>query len=88
MAHKLDLKTPSLLLDLEVMERNIRDYADVARRHNVKLRPHAKTPKVPAICHRQLAAGAVGVCVATVEEAWTMVGTGITDLLIPYPITG
>jgi D-serine deaminase-like pyridoxal phosphate-dependent protein len=85
---KVDLKTPSLLLDLDVMERNILDYAEVARSCKVKLRPHAKTPKIPAICHRQIAAGAAGVCVATIDEAWTMVGAGITDVLIPYPITG
>jgi hypothetical protein len=36
------------LLDLDVMERNVLDYAEVARECKVAIRSHAKTPKAPA----------------------------------------
>ncbi len=85
---KHELGTPALLVDLDIMDRNIQKFSEFARCNGVRLRPHAKTPKVPAICHRLIAAGAKGVCLATLDEAWAMVVGGITDLLIPYPIVG
>jgi D-serine deaminase-like pyridoxal phosphate-dependent protein len=40
------------------------------------------------IAHRQLAAGAIGVCVATVGEAEVMWVGGIDDVTLAYPIWG
>jgi len=39
----------------------------------VQLRPHAKSHKCVAIAHRQIAAGAVGVRSATLDEVAAMV---------------
>ena len=86
--HKLDLDTPTLLVDLDVLDRNILEYAAVARNHGVNIRPHAKTSKMPEIVQRQIDAGAIGICVATLHEASTFIKEGLTDLLIPYPIVG
>ena len=41
------------------------------------LRPHAKAHKCVEIARRQIAAGAIGVCVATVAEAEMMAAAGI-----------
>src|SRR5262249_23517931 len=49
-------------------------------------RPHAKTHKCPEIARRQVAAEALGVCVATVPEAEAMVGAGIRGVLLTSPI--
>jgi D-serine deaminase-like pyridoxal phosphate-dependent protein len=59
-----ELRTPVALLDIDVLDRNI---ATMAARTAGRpaLRPHAKTHKSPEIARRQLAAGAVGVTVAT-----------------------
>jgi D-serine deaminase-like pyridoxal phosphate-dependent protein len=52
------------------------------------LRPHAKTHKCPEIARRQIAAGAVGVCVAKVGEAEVMAAAGVRNLLITTEVVG
>jgi D-serine deaminase-like pyridoxal phosphate-dependent protein len=54
----------------------------------VRLRPHAKSHKCPEIARRQVAAGAVGVCVQKAAEAEAMVGGGVTDVLIANEVVG
>jgi D-serine deaminase-like pyridoxal phosphate-dependent protein len=83
-----DLDTPSLLIDLDVLERNIDQMATVARNAGVRLRPHTKTHKSPEIARMQLAAGATGVTVAKLGEAETMVDAGLDDVLVAFPIVG
>src|SRR6185369_8620717 len=63
---KADLPTPALLVDLDAFEANLRAMADHCRRAGCAFRPHAKTHKCPEVARRQIASGAVGVCVATV----------------------
>jgi len=50
------------------------------------LRPHAKAHKCVEIARRQLAAGACGICVATLAEAELMAGGGISGLLLTSPV--
>jgi len=83
-----DIDTPALLLDLDVMERNIAHMAAAFRGLNTKLRPHAKTHKTPIIAQKQIAAGAIGVTCAKVGEAEVMVEGGIRDILIANQIVG
>src|SRR5262245_50643622 len=73
---KADVPTPALLLDLSAFEANLRTMADHCKRAGCGFRPHAKTHKCPEIARRQLAAGALGICVATVPEAEAMVSAG------------
>lgn len=80
----LDLDTPALYVDLDVLERNIRRMQGECRAWGVALRPHVKTHKVPEIARMQLAAGAVGITVAKVGEAEVLPGD---DVLIAYPLT-
>ncbi len=56
----LDVDTPALVLELDVLEANIQAMAAFARAREVGLRPHAKTHKCAAIGRLQLEAGAVG----------------------------
>lgn len=79
---KEDLDTPVLLVDLDVMERNIADMAGYVKRHGVAWRPHSKCHKTPAIVHLQMAAGAIGVTCAKLSEAEVMAASGIRDILI------
>jgi D-serine deaminase-like pyridoxal phosphate-dependent protein len=83
---KVDLPTPALILDLDAFERNVKKMADYAASRGKQLRPHAKTHKCVAIAQRQLAAGAVGICVATVPEATVLAAGGIEGLLLTSPI--
>jgi len=83
-----DLDTPSLLIHLDVLERNIAEMADVARSAGVRLRPHTKTHKCPDIARMQIEAGASGITVAKLGEAEVMADAGLDDLLVAYPIVG
>lgn len=83
-----DLETPALVVDLDVMEGNIRRLAAYCKKHGLKQRPHVKTHKVPAIAHKQIQAGAVGITVAKVGEAEVMAAGGIRDIFIAYPLVG
>jgi 3-hydroxy-D-aspartate aldolase len=83
-----ELPTPALLLDLDRFERNIRKMAEHVKAAGKKLRPHAKTHKCPEIARRQVAAGAIGVCVAKVGEAEVMAAAGIRNLLITTEVVG
>ena len=85
---KHELPTPALLVDLDRFERNVRKMADHVKAVGKKIRPHAKTHKCPEIAHRQIAAGAVGVCVAKVGEAEAMAAAGVRNLLITTEVVG
>jgi D-serine deaminase-like pyridoxal phosphate-dependent protein len=83
-----DLDTPATLVDLDRLERNIREWQSRMDRCGVKFRPHVKTHKVPEIAHMQIAAGAVGIVCAKVSEAEPFVDDGIEDVCIAYPVFG
>lgn len=83
-----DLDTPSLLIYLDVLGRNIAEMAEVARTAGVRLRPHTKTHKCPDIARMQVEAGASGITVAKLGEAEVMADAGLDDLLVAYPIVG
>ena len=76
-----DLKTPALVVDLDAFEHNVRKMADYCRGSGVALRPHAKTHKSADIARRQVAAGAIGQCCASLDEAEMLVGAGIASVV-------
>ncbi|MCX6622011.1 MAG: alanine racemase [Acidobacteria bacterium] len=86
--HIAELETPALVVDLDIMEANLRKAADYSREHGLRLRPHTKTHKSPLMGRRQLALGAVGLTVAKVGEAEVMVKAGPPELLVAYPTIG
>lgn len=80
------LLTPALILDLDVLEANIKAMADWAKQGQFALRPHGKSHKSPDIARRQIAAGAVGLCCASLREAQVMAAHDIPGLLITTPL--
>lgn len=82
-----DLPTPCLLLDLDILERNIgRMAAAVARHPGVALRPHMKTAKCAPIA--DLAAPGKGaITVSTLAEARHFADHGFRDQLYAVGIT-
>lgn len=85
---KFELDTPTLCIDLNLMESNIRQMAELLRDHGKSWRPHAKCHKTPAVALKEIAAGAIGVTVAKVSEAEVMAAAGIRDILIANMIVG
>ena len=77
--------TPHLRLDDTVLDRNLAAMAGLAAAAHLSLRPHAKTHKSLEIAQRQLAAGAVGLTVATIGEAEVFAPI-CDDLFIAYPL--
>jgi D-serine deaminase-like pyridoxal phosphate-dependent protein len=83
---KADLPTPALLVDLDVLEANLKAVADHCKARGCAARPHAKTHKCPEIAKLQVKAGARGVAVATVPEAEAMVAAGLRGVLLTSPV--
>lgn len=83
-----EVDTPALLLDLDAFEHNLDRMAHMAAAGSVRLRPHAKTHKSPAIAHLQAARGAVGQCVQKVAEAEALVAGGVRDVLVSNEVVG
>ena len=86
MLTKNEIPTPALLLDLDAFEENLTRMAAQVKQAGKGLRPHAKAHKCVEIARRQIAAGASGVCVATLAEAELMAGAGIPGLLLTSPV--
>ena len=77
-----DLETPALLLDMDILESNIKILADFMKDKSARLRPHYKTFKCPALSHKLIDAGAKGITCSKLSEAETLVQAGIKDVLI------
>ena len=84
-----ELTTPQLVVDLDVMERNIARYVAFAEEHDVRLRSHAKTHKTPALAHLQdERSGGGGILCQTLSEAEVMAHGGVDDVFLSYQVVG
>jgi D-serine deaminase-like pyridoxal phosphate-dependent protein len=83
-----DLDTPTLLVDLDRLERNITEMARTVGAGGKALRPHTKTHKTPEIARMQAAAGAHGLTVAKLAEAEALADAGFDDLFIANQVVG
>lgn len=83
-----ELDTPALLIDENVLNKNLKYMSDYATVQKVKLRPHTKTHKMPHLALRQTANGAEGITVAKVGEAEIMAVYGLSDIFIANQIVG
>jgi D-serine deaminase-like pyridoxal phosphate-dependent protein len=82
-----DLETPTVLVDLDAMEQNVDDYVSFAREHEVSLRSHVKTHKIPDLAHYQhRRSGGGGVVCQTLSEAEVMAQSGIDDIYLSYMV--
>jgi D-serine deaminase-like pyridoxal phosphate-dependent protein len=89
MAKALDeIATPAVLVDVDVVQGNITRMAEAARAAGVRLRPHAKTHKVPEVGRLQMKAGAVGLTLAKTSEAEVFAAAGFEDIFLGFPIVG
>jgi D-serine deaminase-like pyridoxal phosphate-dependent protein len=82
------LDTPSMVVDLDIMEENIQKLMLLLKPLGVNIRPHLKTTKSPILAKKLIAAGAKGACVAKLSEAEVMAAEGVEDLLITCEIIG
>lgn len=83
-----ELETPAVVVDLDVLESNIQSLSAYTAQHQLNLRPHTKTHKIPGIARMQLDSGCWGITVAKTGEAEVMASEGIADILVAYPVLG
>ncbi|MCI0859739.1 MAG: alanine racemase [Chloroflexi bacterium] len=83
-----ELDTPALVVDLDLMDKNIETLHAVFRRSSVKVRPHVSVHQCPQIAHRQLSAGGTveGISVSTLGEAEVFSNAGFNDVLVASQI--
>lgn len=82
-----DLMTPSLLVDDEKLENNIKSMAAKAKKNGVNLRPHIKTHKCIEIGEMQIKNGACGITVSTLDEAAIFADAGFNDITYAVPMS-
>jgi D-serine deaminase-like pyridoxal phosphate-dependent protein len=83
-----DVDTPALIVDLDKFDANVARLMQAVAGRSVRVRPHAKSHKCVEIARRQVAAGAVGVCVQKTSEAEPFLAGGIEDVLVTNEVVG
>ncbi len=84
-----DIDTPAIVVDLNIVKENINTYQKYCDDIGIKLRPHVKTHKIPALAKLQIKAGATGITAQKISEAEAIISEGgIDDILITYNIIG
>lgn len=83
-----EIEAPALVVDLDVMERNVEAYATFAERNDCRLRSHVKTHKTPDIAQYQHEQTGGGIACQTLSEAEVMGYNGLTDIYLSYMVVG
>jgi D-serine deaminase-like pyridoxal phosphate-dependent protein len=86
--HINEIDTPAVVIDVDILGRNLQAMAKYCATHNLSLRPHTKTHKMIQVARLQLKYGARGITVAKLGEAEVMADAGIGDIVVVYPLWG
>ena len=84
--HIADLPTPAVLVEASRLTRNLSRMQAIVNARGLRLRPHAKTHKLPEVARLQIQRGAIGICCAKLGEAEVFADAGFTDIRLPYPL--
>ena len=82
------LPTPAVVIHMDIVEKNVSDMLEGARRVGLKHRPHIKTHRSGYLAGLQVEAGCSGITAAKLGEAEVMAEAGIQDIFIAYPLIG
>ena len=80
-----EVYTPAVLLDLDIMERNVHRFASEAAAHGKQLWPMVKTHKSLELAAAQARAGAAGFLCGTLDEVEALAEAGYQNLMYAYP---
>src|SRR5437868_1713250 len=84
-----DLDTPAVVIDLDIVEANIKRAQDTLASYGLANRPHIKTHKIPALAKMQMDAGAVGITCQKLGEVEVMADANVADdMLLTYNVLG
>lgn len=82
------LSTPAVTIDLDIVEKNIKELLSESQKAKISHRPHIKTHRSSTLAKMQVEAGCIGITAAKLGEAEVMAEAGIRDIFIAYPIIG
>jgi D-serine deaminase-like pyridoxal phosphate-dependent protein len=83
-----DLETPVPVIDIDVVDRNLKKWQARCNALGIANRPHIKTHKLVPLAKYQIALGAKGITVQKLGEAEVMADAGITDMLLTFNVVG
>ncbi|MEX0627939.1 MAG: alanine racemase [Cucumibacter sp.] len=83
-----ELETPVPIIDIDIVDRNLRRWQSRCDELGIANRPHVKTHKLVPLASYQIALGAKGICVQKLGEAEVMVDAGISDVLLTFNVVG
>lgn len=83
---KYELQTPAILVDLDILEKNIKAYQEEANKYGKEIWPMLKTHKSTEITKMQLDAGATGVLCGTLDEVEAVAELGVEKIMYAYPV--
>jgi D-serine deaminase-like pyridoxal phosphate-dependent protein len=80
----LDLETPAVLIDLDVVEANIERAQSLFDALGIGFRPHVKTHKIPFLAELQMKQGATGIAAQKISEAEVFADAGFNDITLCF----
>jgi D-serine deaminase-like pyridoxal phosphate-dependent protein len=83
-----DLETPVPIIDIAVVDRNLKRWQERCDKAGFANRPHIKTHKLAGMARYQMALGARGITVQKLGEAEVMADAGIVDMLLTFNVIG
>lgn len=83
---KGELATPTILLNIDALEKNIKKYQQLCTKNKKELWPMIKTHKSTELVKMQLQEGASGVLCGTLEEAEACSNIGVKQIMYAYPV--
>lgn len=83
-----ELNTPAFLIDVDKLEANIKQTAELCKQTGKSLYPMIKTHKCLEIASMQHEYGAQGFLVGTLDEAKMLIDAGYSNIVLAYPVVG
>lgn len=85
---KSELQTPAILVDLDILDTNIKRYQALSNKQGKQLWPMIKTHKSTEIVRMQQEAGATGFLCGTLDECEALCRLGVNNIMYAYPVAG
>ena len=83
-----ELETPVPVIDIDIVERNVKTWQERCDKLKLANRPHIKTHKIAGLAQYQVSQGAHGITVQKLGEAEVMADAGLTDMLLTFNVVG
>lgn len=83
-----ELETPVPIIDIDIVDRNLKRFQERCDKLGIANWPHIKTHKLVPLARYQVALGAKGITVQKLGEAEAMADGGIEDMLLTFNILG